>query len=179
TFPEEYGATHLAGKEAVFACTVKEVKAPKDAEINDDFASRFGADTLETLKGQIVERLKAEYNQASRAVIKRRLLDALDGKVDFELPPTLVDVEAKQIAHQLWHEEHADHHGHDHPEIEPTEEHLGLARRRVRLGLLLAELGTKNNIEVTDQEMQQAIFAQARQYPGQERQFLEFVRENP
>ena len=100
-------------------------------------------------------------------------------KVDFDLPPTLVDVEAKQIAHQLWHEEHHDHHGHDHDEIEPTEEHKKLAARRVRLGLLLAELGNKHDISVADQEVQQAVFAQARQYPGQERQFLEFVQKNP
>jgi trigger factor len=179
SFPEDYGAEHLAGKEAVFACTIKDVKAPQTAPIDDTLAERFGAEDLAKLKEQIVERLKAEYGQASRAVIKRRLMDALDAKVSFELPPSLVEVEAKQIAHQLWHEEHSDHHGHDHPEIEPTDEHNRLAERRVRLGLLLAELGNKNQIEVTEQEIQQAIFAQARQYPGQERQFLEFIRENP
>jgi trigger factor len=112
-------------------------------------------------------------------VLKRRLMDALDERVSFELPPTLVDVEAKQVAHQLWHEEHHDHHGHDHGEIEPTEEHRKLAERRVRLGLLLAEVGTKHDITVPEQEVQRALFAQARQYPGQERQFLEFVQKNP
>lgn len=179
TFPEEYGAAHLAGKEAVFNCTVKEVKAPKAAEVNDDLAKRFGADDLEALKGQIVDRLKSEYAQASRAIVKRRLMDALDEKVDFELPPSLVDVEAKQIAHQLWHEENPEHQGHDHGEIEPTEEHRKLAERRVRLGLLLAEYGSRNEIQVSEQELQQAIFSQARQYPGQERQFLEFIQNNP
>ncbi len=106
-------------------------------------------------------------------------MDALDGMVSFELPPTLVGVEAKQIAHQLWHEEHHDHHGHDHPEIAPTEEHMKLAERRVRLGLLLAEIGNKHEITVAEQELQRALFSQARQYPGQERQFLEFVQKNP
>ena len=88
-------------------------------------------------------------------------------------------VEAGQIAHQLWHEENPDHEGHDHPEITPTDEHNDLASRRVRLGLLLADLGGKHEITVSDQEMQQAVFAQARQYPGQEREFLEFVQKNP
>jgi trigger factor len=178
TFPEGYGAKHLAGKEASFAVTVKAVKAPKPAEIDDALAKRFGLETLDELKEQIRGRLGDEYGQASRAILKRRLMDALDERVDFELPPTLVDVEAKQIAHQLWHEEHSDHHGHDHGEIEPTSEHLKLAERRVRLGLLLAELGNKHEITVGEQELQRALFTQARQYPGQERQFLEFVSKN-
>ena len=179
TFPEEYGAKHLAGKEATFAVTVKAVKAPKPAEIDDALAKRYGAESLDALKEQIRTRLGDEYAQASRQVLKRGLMDALDERVSFDLPPTLVDVEARQIAHQLWHEEHHDHHGHEHGEIEPTEEHRKLAERRVRLGLLLAEIGTKHGITVADQELQRALFAQARQYPGQERQFLEFVQKNP
>ncbi|MBP7001087.1 trigger factor [Amaricoccus sp.] len=179
TFPEAYGAPHLAGKDAVFAVTVKGVKAPKPAPIDDELATRFGADDLEALKAQVRDRLSAEYGQASRAVLKRRLMDALDERVGFDLPPTLVDVEANQIAHQLWHEEHPDHHGHDHGSISPTEEHRKLAARRVRLGLLLADVGTKANVGVTDQEMQRAVIAQARQYPGQERQFVEFIQKNP
>jgi trigger factor len=110
--------------------------------------------------------------------MKRRLLDALDGLVDFDLPPSLVDAEAGQIAHQLWHEDNPDVQGHDHPEIETTEEHRKLATRRVRLGLLLADIGQKAEVQVTDAEMTQAIMAQARQYPGQERQFFEFVQKN-
>jgi trigger factor len=177
-FPEEYGAEHLAGKDAVFTCTVKEVKEPVAAEINDELATKFGAEDLEALKGQIAERLEAEYAGASRAVMKRALLDILDEKVSFDLPPSLVEAEAKQIAHQLFHEENPDVEGHDHGEIEPTDEHNKLAERRVRLGLLLAELGQKAEVEVTDAEMTQAIMNQARQYPGQERQFFEFVQQN-
>ncbi|WP_170340026.1 trigger factor [Ruegeria arenilitoris] len=178
TFPEEYGAEHLAGKEAVFTCTIKEVKEPVAAEINDELAQKFGAEDLAALKAQIAERLEAEYAGASRAVMKRALLDALDEKVSFDLPPTLVEAEAKQIAHQLWHEENPEVTDHNHDEIEPTEEHNKLAERRVRLGLLLAELGQKAEVEVTDAEMTQAIMNQARQYPGQERQFFEFVQQN-
>jgi trigger factor len=179
TFPEEYGAKNLAGKEATFAVAVKAVKAPKPAEIDDALATRYGMESLDQVKEQIRTRLGDEYAQAGRAILKRRLMDALDEKVSFELPPTLVDVEAKQIAHQLWHEEHSDHHGHDHDEIEPTEDHKKLAERRVRLGLLLAEIGNKHEITVAEQELQRAIFSQARQYPGQERQFLDFVQKNP
>ena len=179
TFPAEYGAENLAGKDAVFECKIKAVKAPKAAEINDELATKFGAEDLAALKGQISERLETEYAGAARAVQKRHLLDALDKMVKFELPPSLVEAEAGQIAHQLWHDENPDVQGHDHPEIEPTDEHNELAERRVRLGLLLAELGQKAEIQVTDAEMTQAMMNQARQYPGQEREFFEFVQKNP
>ncbi len=179
TFPEEYGAAHLAGKDAVFDCTVKAVKKPVAAEINDDLAQKYGAESLDALKQQIGERLEQEYVGAARAILKRNVLDALDALVSFDLPPTLVETEAKQIAHQLWHEENRDHEGHDHPEITPTEEHVSLAERRVRLGLLLADLGQKAAVEVSDAEMTQAVMNQARQYPGHEREFFEFVQKNP
>jgi trigger factor len=179
TFPEAYGAKHLAGKAAVFACTVKAVKGPKPAEIDDELAKKYGAESLDALKAQIAERLEAEYLGASRAVMKRALLDQLDTLVKFDLPASLVTAEASQIAHQLWHEEHPEEHGHNHGTVEPTDEHKSLAERRVRLGLLLAEMGRKAEITVTDAEMTQAVMAQARQYPGQERAFFEFVQKNP
>ena len=178
TFPEQYQAEALAGKEAVFSCTVKEVKEPKAAEIDDELAKKFGAEDLASLKGQVAERLEAEYAGAARAVMKRALLDALDGAVSFELPPSLVEAEASQIAHQLWHEEHPEVHDHNHGSIETTDEHKSLAVRRVKLGLLLAEMGQKAEVEVSDAEMTQAIMNAARQYPGQERQFFEFVQQN-
>lgn len=177
-FPAEYGAEHLAGKDAVFECTIKEIKEPVAAEIDDELATKFGAEDLAGLKAQISERLEAEYAGASRAVMKRALLDALDGVVSFDLPPSLVEAEAGQIAHQLWHEENPEVHDHNHDTIEPTDEHNKLAERRVRLGLLLAEIGQKAAVQVTDAEMTQAIMQQARQYPGQERQFFEFIQQN-
>ena len=179
TFPEDYQAEHLKGQAAVFDVTVKEVKEPKPAEIDDELAKRYGAEDLDGLRGQITERLEAEYSGAARAVAKRALLDALDGVVSFDLPPSLVDVEAKQIAHQLWHEENPDVEGHDHAEIEATEDHVKLAERRVKLGLFLAEIGQRSEIEVSDAEMTQAVMTEARKYPGQERQFFEFVQQNP
>jgi trigger factor len=179
TFPEAYGAKHLAGKAAVFACTVKAVKEPKPAEVDDELAKKYGAEDLVGLKAQIAERLEAEYTGAARAVMKRSLLDQLDGMVKFDLPANLVEAEAGQIAHQLYHEEHPDDHGHNHDAIEPSDEHKSLAERRVRLGLLLAEIGRKAEVTVSDAEMTQAVLAAARQYPGQERQFFEFVQKNP
>ena len=178
SFPETYGAKHLAGKAAVFACTVKAVKEPKAAEIDDEMAKKYGAEDLAGLKAQVAQRLEAEYAGASRAVMKRALLDQLDEMVKFDLPAKLVDAEASQIAHQLWHEEHPDDHGHQHGAIDPTDEHKTLAERRVRLGLLLAEVGKTAEVTVTDAEMTQAVLNAARQYPGQERQFFEFVQKN-
>jgi len=178
TFPEEYGAAHLAGKAAVFDVTVKEVRRPVPAPVDDALAERYGAENLEALKEQLRERIGAEFAGAARQLLKRRLLDRLDELVAFDLPPTLVEAEAKSIAHQLWHEEHPEVQGHDHPAIEPTEEHVRLAERRVRLGLLLADIGGREGVEVSEQELGQAIMAQARQYPGQEREFFEFVKQN-
>jgi len=178
TFPDDYGSKDLAGKNAEFACKVKNVKEPVPAKINDELATKFGAEDLKALKTQISERLESEYGGASRAVMKRQLLDALDKKVKFELPPSLVEAEAKQIAHQLFHDENPDIEGHDHEEVKPSKEHNKLAERRVRLGLLLAELGQKAEVEVSDAEMTQAIMAQSRQYPGQEKEFFEFIQKN-
>ena len=178
-FPAEYGAAHLAGKAAVFACTVKTVSEAKPAAIDDDLAKKFGAENLAALKSQISDRLEAEYMGAARAVMKRSLLDQLDKLVSFALPTTLVDAEASQIAHQLWHEENPEVHDHNHGSVETSDEHKTLAVRRVRLGLLLAEIGRKADVQVTDAEMTQAVMNQARQYPGQERQYFEFVQKNP
>src|SRR5690606_6947352 len=140
---------------------------------------KYGAEDLAALKAQVSSRLEAEYAGASRAVLKRALLDQLDEMVKFDLPSKLVEAEAGQIAHQLYHEENPDDHGHNHGAIEPTDEHKKLAERRVRLGLVLAEVGKKAEVSVSDSEMTQAVLNAARQYPGQERQFFEFVQKNP
>ena len=179
TFPETYGAANLAGKAAVFACTVKAVKGPKAAEVDDELAKKYGASDLAALRVQIAERLAREYQGAARAVMKRSLLDQLDAQVKFELPAKLVEAEAAQIAHQLWHEDNPEVHDHNHGAVDPTDEHKSLAVRRVRLGLLLAEVGRKAEISVTDAEMTQAVLQAARQYPGKERAFFEFVQKNP
>ncbi|MEM7743354.1 MAG: trigger factor [Pseudomonadota bacterium] len=178
SFPEDYNAEHLAGKAAVFECTIKEVRKPKPAEIDDALAERFGAENLEQLREQISTQIGQEFDGASRALVKRRLLDSLDEMVSFDLPKSLVDIEANSIAQQLWHEENPDVQGQERPEVEPTDEHTKLAERRVRLGLLLAEVGQRETVEISDGDLGQAIMAQARQYPGQEREFFEFVKSN-
>ncbi|MEM7399730.1 MAG: trigger factor [Pseudomonadota bacterium] len=178
SFPEEYGAPNLAGKDAVFAVKVKEVRAPKASEIDDELAKRFGSDDLDALRTQIRERIGNEYGAASRNLVKRRLLDVLDELVSFDLPESLVSVEATSIAHQLRREENPDGDSDDQTEVEATEEHTKLAERRVRLGLLLAEIGQREEVEISESDLGQAIMAQAQQYPGQERQFFEFVRNN-
>jgi len=177
-FPDEYGSEALAGKDAVFECTVNAVKGAVAAVIDDEMAKKFGSESLDDLKKQVSDRLAAEYAGAARMITKRQLMDELDKLVDFELPPSLVEAEAGQIAHQLWHEENPDVKGHDHPEITPTNEHNKLAIRRVRLGLLLAEVGSVQKVTITDAEMQQAVMQQAQQYPGQEREFFEHIQKD-
>ena len=179
SFPGDYGAENLAGKDAIFLCKINAVKSAIKAEINDELAKKFGAEDLNDLRNKISERLEEEFKGASRIVMKRDLMDSLEKLVDFELPEGLVSTEAGQIAHQLWHEDNPDVEGHDHPEIETTEEHTKLAVRRVRLGLLLAEVGNIKEITVSDTEMQQAVIQQAQQYGSNAQQFFEYVQKNP
>ena len=178
SFPEDYNSKNLAGKNAIFDCVINAVKQPKPSVIDDEMAKQFGSEDLKSLKEQLKERLGAEYVAATRQLTKRELMDSLDKMVKFELPESLVEAESSQIAHQLWHDENPDVEGHDHPEIETNDEAKKLGERRVRLGLLLAELGRKNEITISDQEMQQSVFEEARKYPGQEKEFFEFVQKN-
>ena len=141
-----------------FDCVINAVKQPKPSVIDDEMAKQFGSEDLKSLKEQLKERLGAEYVAAARQLTKRELMDSLDKMVKFELPESLVEAESSQIAHQLWHDENPDVEGHDHPEIETNDESKKLGERRVRLGLLLAELGRKNEITISDQEMQQSGF---------------------
>jgi trigger factor len=178
SFPKDYNSKDLAGKEAVFDCVINAVKQPKPAVINDEMAKQFGSEDLKALKAQLKERLGTEYAAAARQLTKRELMDALDKLVKFDLPEALVDAESSQIAHQLWREDNPSAEEKDQTEIETTNESKKLGERRVRLGLLLADLGRKNEITISDQEMQQAVFAEAQKYPGQEKEFFEFIQKN-
>ena len=178
SFPKDYNSKDLAGKEAVFDCVINAVKQPKPAVINDEMAKQFGSEDLKALKAQLKERLGTEYVAAARQLTKRELMDALDKLVKFDLPEALVDAESSQIAQQLWREDNPSVEEKDQPEIETTDESKTLGERRVRLGLLLADLGRKNEITISDQEMQQAVFAEAQKYPGQEKEFFEFIQKN-
>tara|TARA_R110001632_G_scaffold124684_1_gene237701 strand:- start:22751 stop:23974 length:1224 start_codon:yes stop_codon:yes gene_type:complete len=182
TFPEEYGAADLAGKEAVFEVKVHEVRAPKTAELDDEFAKGLGLESLEQLTGLVKDQLKAEHDGASRAKAKRNLLDQLDEAHSFDLPPNMVEQEFNQIWQQLQAEMDAGRtadEDKDKSEDELKEEYRKIAERRVRLGLVLAEIGRVADVRISEQEVNQALIREARQYPGQETQVVEFFRNNP
>lgn len=182
TFPENYGASELAGKEAVFEVKVKEIQEAGEVEINDDFAVKLGLDNLEALRKAVSDRMAEEYNQHSRQAMKRNLLDALAENHDFEVPPGMQAEEFKSIWEQFENElkrTEGSIEDSGQSEEELIEEYTAIAQRRVRLGLLLAEVGRINNIEVTNEEVQQAVMAQARAYPGQEQQVFEMFQQQP
>ncbi len=182
TFPEDYGAAHLAGKAATFDVTVKSVKAPKASKADEDFAKAIGLESLDKLKELVRQNLEQQHQRQSRFKLKRALLDALDTGHDFPLPPRMVDAEFEGIWRQVEADKNA---GRGAPEDEGKSEddlkaeYRKIAERRVRLGLVLAELGRGANVTVSDQELSNAIMNEARNYPGQERQVLDFYRQNP
>ncbi len=178
TFPEDYNAKDLAGKDAVFAVTVVEVKQPEDVEIDDDLAKKMGVDNLDDLKARIKESIQSDYKQLSRGHIKRSLLDKLDAAHDFDLPKTMVDNEFDQIWRQV---EAAEKEEGDEgkSEDELKDEYRQIAGRRVRLGLVLAEIGKRADIQVPQEDVQREMMNMARAYPGQEKELLEFYQKNP
>ena len=182
TFPENYGAANLAGKAATFETTVQDILAPKEGEADDELAKSLGLESLQALKDILKTQLQQQYGQASRFKMKRQLLDVLDEKHSFELPKRMLEAEFNGIWQQVEQdkangqlaEEDA-----NKSEQELKDEYMKIAERRVRLGLVLAEIGTRQNVQVTDQEVNQAIMQEARNYPGQERQVFEFYTKNP
>ena len=182
TFPEDYQAENLKGKDAVFEVKVREVRMPKKAEIDEDFAKNFGLESLEQLREMMTSQIQNEHDTASRQKAKRFLLDALDEKHSFDLPPKMVEQEFKQIWDQLQQEKEAGNLDEDDAsksDDELEKEYRAIAERRVRLGLVLAEIGRIAEVQITDQEVQQAVIAEARKFPGQEREVVEFFQKNP
>jgi len=182
TFPEAYGNSDLAGKPADFDCTMKEVRAAGAVTIDDEFAKRFGLQSLQELKDNIKRDLGSEYKNLSRMKMKRSLLDQLSDQHSFEVPPGMVEMEFGQI----WNEIAADKARLDaemaeekKTEDELKAEYKKIAERRIRLGLLLSEVGRINNIEVKSEEITRAMVEQARRFPGQERQVMEYFQKNP
>ena len=159
--------------------TVTAVQEPKPAAVDDELAKKFGAEDLKEFRERAGEAIKNESESVARSILKRTLFDELDKVLEFDLPPSLVEREARQIAHQLWHDEHPESEGDDQEEIEPDDEHNRLAERRVRLGLLLSDLGQKSQVTVTDAEMNQAVINQARALPGRERDYFDLVQNSP
>lgn len=182
TFPENYGEKSLAGKAAVFEVKIKEIREMADAEINDEFAKSFGKDTVDELRAAIGEQLEKEAKTAVRERMKRSLLDKLADAHDFALPEGMVDAEFRQIWQQIEQARKQGHMSADDKaksEDDLKAEYRTIAARRVRLGLVLSEVGNKNNITINTEELSQALLATARRYPGQEQQVVNFYQKNP
>lgn len=182
TFPDPYQAADLAGKDAVFATRVIEVQGEKDAVIDDEFAQKFGLADLEALKAAVSDQYKSQLEMQSRMKLKRAILDELDKKHKFELPPQMVEAEFSNIWTQVQSEKEAGQLDEDDAKKSDKQlekDYRKIAERRVRLGLVLAEMGQKQEIQISNEELQQAMIAEARQYPGQEQQVIEFYQKNP
>jgi len=182
SFPADYAAKTLAGKEAVFAVGVNELKLPVPAEINDEFAQRVGAKDLADLKAQIKKQIDADYGQLARMRLKRHLLDKLAEGHDFAVPEGMVDAEFDLIWKEVEEQRKSgqiDEGDKAKPEDVLKAEYRKIAERRVRLGLLLAEVGKRSKIEVSREELGQAIVREAQRYPGQERKVIDYYQQNP
>jgi trigger factor len=182
TFPAEYPVPALAGKEAEFTVKVKSVGAPKTPAIDDELAKGLGLESLAQLKERVTAQMASEYTEVSRAKLKRNMLDALDKAHTFDLPPTLVESEFNGIWQDLTRRmEGAKRTFADEGKSEEDvrAEYRKIAERRVRLGLVLGEIGTAAKIEVTQDELRNALVAQARRFPGQEKMVYEYFQKNP
>jgi trigger factor len=182
TFPQTYPAQHLAGKEAEFEVTVKSLEVPQPITIDDAFAKSLGLESLAKLREMVKGRLTQEHGVMSRQKVKRVLLDELDAKHKFGPPPSLVEDEFTNVWKTIQDDLTARKRTFEDEgttEEKAKEEYRGIAERRVRLGLVIAEIGDKNGIKVTDEELSRAVMERARQMPGQEQRVWEFYRDNP
>jgi trigger factor len=182
TFPEQYVNDQLAGKPATFKVEIKELREAIPLVQDDEFAKGLGFDDLETLKKAVKDQLARELTRHARTKLKRQLLDKLADAHSFDVPPGMVDAEFAQIWSQVEEErkrgyEDPEHKGKSDDDIKA--EYRKIAERRVRLGLLLAEIGTANNVQVAQEEVNRALAEQARRYPGQEREIVDLYRKNP
>jgi trigger factor len=182
TFPADYPAENLAGKEARFEVDVKEVKAPDEAKVDESLAKRFGLEGLDPLKNAVKLELENEMRIAQRTKLKKSLLDAIDAAHSFDLPPNMLEGEFQEIWRQVQQEKEAGRL--DADDAAKSDEDLEasyrkIAERRVRLGLVLAETGRINNIQLRDEEIARALNAQARRFPGREKEVIDFYRRTP
>ncbi len=182
TFPKEYGATNLAGKDAVFTVPIKEIHKKLPVVVDDAYAKAMGFDDVAGLRKSVGEQMNRDFARRARGRLKRQLLDKLAANHDFGVPQGMVDIEFDQIWKSI---EEARKRGDNDPTIsgkseeELKKEFREIAERRVRLGLLLSEVGRLNNIEVTQEEVNRALIEEARRYPGQERKVVDFYRNHP
>ena len=182
TFPKDYGNEDLRGKKAEFEVTILHADAPREGELNDEFAQKLGLENVAALREAVREQMVAALASMSRQAMKRQILDALDEGHKFDVPEQLVEAEFNTIWERVKHE--IEHHGRSFEdegttEEEAREQYRKIAERRVRLGLVVAEIGNQNKIEVTEEEHQQALIAEVRRFPGQEQQVYDYYRKNP
>lgn len=172
TFPENYAMQKLAGQDAIFKVTIKELRETKLPEIDDAFAGTLGFDDLAGLKKALKEQAQKEFDNMSRQKVKKQLLDILDENHKFEVPEGMIDMEYQAITQQLAQMNQS-------PSKEDEAEYKTIAERRVRLGVVLAEIGNKQNVEISQEDIQQAVIKEAQKYPGQEAQIFEYFKSNP
>jgi trigger factor len=182
TFPKDYQNEELAGKKAIFEVTVLHIDAPRAGELDDEFAQRLGLENLDKLREAVKSQMENALASMGRQHMKRQILDILDDGHKFEVPAQLVDAEFNQIWTRVKHE--IEHHGKSFEdegttEEEAREQYQKIAERRVRLGLVVAEIGNQNEVSVTEEEHQQALIAEVRRFPGQEQQVYDYYRKNP
>ena len=182
TFPQTYPTAHLAGKNAEFDVTAKAVEAPQPITLNDEFAKSVGLESLAKLREMVKERIVREHGAMSRQKVKRKLLDELDAKHKFTPPPSLVEDEFTNVWKTIQDDLQARKRTFEEEgttEEKAKEEYRGIAERRVRLGLVIAEIGERNGIKVSDEELSRAVMDRARQVPGREQEVWDFYRNNP
>jgi trigger factor len=182
TFPQNYLTKDLAGKEAAFEVVAKSIEAPGTVTLDDDFAKSLGMESLDKLREALRERITREHAAESRRKVKRALLDALDERHKFELPPTLVEEEFANVWRTVTSDLEAQKRtfaDENTTEEAARAEYRAIAERRVRLGLVIAEIGARNEIKVTEDEMNRAVIERARQFPGQEQQIWDYYRKSP
>jgi trigger factor len=182
TFPKDYQSDELAGKKAQFEVTILHVDGPNQGELDDDFAKRLGVENVEAMRAAVKTQMEAALASMSRQHMKRQILDALDEGHKFDVPVQLVDAEFNTIWQRVEHEVQS--HGRSFEDEGTTEEaareqYRKIAERRVRLGLVVAEIGNQNEVNVTEEEHQQALIAEVRRFPGQEQQVYDYYRKNP
>jgi len=179
TFPKDYGATELAGREAIFDTIIESVQEAAPAAVDDELAKKMGMEDVKALRAAVEQQMNAEYLQQSRMKLKRQLLDILDEKHDFEIPKSMAEAEYQGILRQVEAERQQNPQEGADLTDEEKEELKQIAERRVRLGLILSEVGTKANVNVTNQEVQRAVMMEAQKYPGYEKQVFEYYKNNP
>ncbi|MFK7840277.1 MAG: trigger factor [Bdellovibrionales bacterium] len=177
SFPEQYQAAELAGREAIFDVKIHEIHEETEAQIDEDFAKTLGMDSVDALKKAVGEQLENEYEGQSRMALKKDLLDFLDDAHDFEIPPTMLEMENQNILDQIKLDRQRNGESEDLTKAE-EKEFKEIAERRVRLGLILSQVGTDQNITVADPELQQAVIREAQKYPGQEKEVFDYYSKN-